>query len=108
MSKRERESPMTLGRQINYKKQKSEEYVNAQKTADISTKQMLPLVLTRIDKLDIELKQANAKIAEMANIINNLSNTNTTQQFQIFSLCDHMGIQVSLPNTQVSYISYIS
>lgn len=35
MSKRERASPMTLGRQINYKKQKSEEYVNAQKTSDI-------------------------------------------------------------------------
>ena len=105
MSKRERESPMPLGRQINYKKQKSEEYVNAQKTADISTKQMLALVLTRIDKLDTELKHANAKIAEMANIINNLSNTNTTQQFQIFSLCHHMGIQVSLPNPQVSYIS---
>lgn len=105
MSKRERESPMTLGRQINYKKQKSEEYVNAQKIADISTKQMLALVLTRIDKLDTELKQANAKIAEMTNIINNLSNTNTAQQFQIFSLCHHMGIQVSLPNHQVSYIS---
>ena len=105
MSKREREYPMTLGRQINYKKQKSEEYVNAQKTADISTKQMLALVMTRIDKLDTELKQANAKIAEMTNIINNLSNTNTTQQFQIFSLCHHMGIQVSLPNHQVSYIS---
>tara|TARA_Y100000389_G_scaffold80927_1_gene77526 strand:- start:307 stop:624 length:318 start_codon:yes stop_codon:yes gene_type:complete len=105
MSKRERASPMTLGRQINYKKQKSEEYVNDQKTADISTKQMLALVLTRIDKLDTELKQANAKIAEMANIINNLSSTNTTQQFQIFSLCHHMGIQVSLPNPQVSYIS---
>lgn len=105
MSKRERESPMTLGRQINYKKQKSEEYVNAQKIADISTKQMLALVLTRIDKLDTELKQANSKIAEMTNIINNLSNTNTTQQFQIFSLCHHMGIQVSLPNHQVSYIS---
>ena len=96
---------MTFGKQINYKKQKSEEYVNAQKTADISTKQMLVLVLNRIDKLDIELKQANAKIAEMANIINNLSSTNTTQQFQIFSLCHHMGIQVSLPNSQVSYIS---
>ena len=105
MSKRERESPMTLGRQINYKKQKPEEYANAQKTADISTKQMLVLVLNRIDKLDTELKQANAKIAEMANIINNLSSTNTTQQFQIFSLCHHMGIQVSLPNSQVSYIS---
>ena len=105
MSKRERESPMPLCRQINYKKQKPEEYVNAQKTADISTKQMLVLVLNRIDKLDIELKQANAKIAEMANIINNLSSTNTTQQFQIFSLCHHMGIQVSLPNSQVSYIS---
>ena len=96
---------MTLGRQINYKKQKSEEYVNAQKTEDISTKQMLALVLTRIDKLDTELKQANTKIAEMSNIINNLSNTNTTQQFQIFSLCHHMGIQVSLPNPRVSYIS---
>jgi ligand-binding sensor protein len=106
MSKRERESPMTLGGQINYKKQKSEEYVNAQKTADISTKQMLALVLTRIDKLDTELNQANAKIAKMTNIINNLRSTNTTQQFQIFSLCHHMGIQVSLPpNTQVSYIS---
>jgi hypothetical protein len=105
MSKRDRESPITLGRQINYKKQKSEEYVNSQKTADISTKQMLALVWTRIDKLDTELKQANAKIAEMANIINNLSNTNTTHQFQIFSLCHHMGIQVSLPNPQVSYIS---
>lgn len=66
---------------------------------------MLALVLTRIDKFDTELKHANAKIAEMANIINNLSNTNTTQQFQIFSLCHHMGIQVSLPNPQVSYIS---
>jgi len=105
MSKRERESPMTLGRQINYKKQKSEEYVNVQKTADISTKQMIALLLTRIDKLDTELKQANDKIAEMINNINNLSNTNTTQQFQIFSLCHHMGFQVSLPNPQVSYIS---
>ena len=55
MSKRDRESPITLGRQINYKKQKSEEYVNSQKTADISTKQMLALVWTRIDKLDTEL-----------------------------------------------------
>jgi len=105
MSKRGRESPMTLGRQINYKKQKSEEYVNAQKTADISTKQMLALVWTRIDKLETELKHANSKIVEMSNIINNLSNTNTIQQFQIFSLCHHMGIQVSLPDPQVSYIS---
>lgn len=105
MSKRGRESPLTLGHSITYKKQKSDEYLIYQKESDISTKQMLAGIWTRLTKLDEEIKQTNQKVEELKNVIDSLNNTNAIQQNQIYGLYHYIGIPVHTPNKQYSYIS---
>ena len=66
---------------------------------------MLANVCIKVNKLDEEIKQANQKIEGLKSIIDNLYNTNTIQQNQIYEMCHHIGIPIQLSNTHQSYIS---